>query len=145
MNRRTRAKRTRRQQAGISYAEVVAAMLILSLTAMPALDALTSAMQSAGTQASMSDDMDHLSSRLEELLTEPYASLSAAAAGTSTASSYSDSSGATRRRLVFIAAYDGDNADTDDDPFTGTDSDILWLRVELENTRYSLQALRTDL
>ncbi len=48
------------------------------------------------------------------------------------------------RRLVFISRYDGDNADTDDNPFTGTEADLLWLRVEIEGTASALQALKVD-
>ncbi len=52
--------------------------------------------------------------------------------------------GSVDRRLVFIANYDGDNADTDNDPFTGTDPGLLWVRVEIEGSVAALQALKTD-
>ena len=55
--------------------------------------------------------------------------------------SYSDVSGSTDRRLVYIAKYDADNADADDDGFTGVDDEILWVRVEIENTPFEFETL----
>ena len=44
--------------------------------------------------------------------------------------------------LVYLSLYDGDNADADDDPFTGTDADLLWIRVEIDGSVLSLQTVR---
>jgi hypothetical protein len=42
---------------------------------------------------------------------------------------------------VFLSRYDGDNADGDGDPFTGTDGDLIWVRVEIPGTTLDIEAL----
>jgi len=64
--------------------------------------------------------------------------------------SFSDPAGQTDRVLVFLALYDADtdpftlvdpNTDADGDIYTGETSNLLWLRVELENSAQSLETL----
>ena len=43
--------------------------------------------------------------------------------------------------LVFLSRYDGDNADADDNSFTGTDEGLIWLRVTVENTPHELTTM----
>ena len=45
---------------------------------------------------------------------------------------------------MYVTGYDGDNLDGDNDPFTGADPGLLWIRVEIENTRFAYQALARD-
>ena len=45
------------------------------------------------------------------------------------------------RRLVYVAGYDGDDADGDGDPFTGADDGLLWVEVEIENTSVAVACL----
>ena len=85
-----------------------------------------------------------LLSKLEEVLAEPFSTVFAQAAGPTVATVYSDLAGSVDRRVVFIASYDGDNADADNDPFTGPDPDLLWVRVEIEGSAAALQALRSN-
>ena len=80
--------------------------------------------------------------KLEEVLADPFIVISTQAAGPSTPSAYSDASGSPDRQLVYVSLYDGDNADADNDPFTGTDPDLLWVRVEIEGSVNSMQALK---
>jgi hypothetical protein len=54
---------------------------------------------------------------------------------------YSDSAGTKSRRLVYLARFDGDNADADNNPFTGTDSGLLWVRVTIEDSPRALQTV----
>ena len=54
---------------------------------------------------------------------------------------FSDAVGTESRRLVFLARYDGDDADGDNDPFTGTDAGLLWLRVTIENGPRALETV----
>ena len=85
-----------------------------------------------------------ITARLEQLLTEPFADLETAAiaaGGPTIETSYSDAPGPPGRLLVFLSHYDGDNADADNDPFTGTDPDLMWVRVEAEGTIYDLQTI----
>ena len=139
-------KRLSRRKAGISYAEVLVALLVLSLALVPALDALHAGVASASQQATGAIDHYWALGRLEEVLAEPIALLDAAAAaagGSTTPSSYSDAIGAPNRRLVFVTRYDGDNADADADPFSGGDEGLLYVRVQLASGAPELSALVT--
>ena len=85
---------------------------------------------------------------MEIVLAEPYSSLenAAIAAGMggdswSAPSTYSDPFGADSRRLVFLSLYDGDNADSDANPFTGVDGDLMWVRTEIEGTLIAVETL----
>lgn len=133
-----------RYQSGISYAEVLAAVIIIAVTVVPATNALRGAMNTAETDSEATVNHYRLVGKLEEVLAEPFTVLSAQAAGPSTPTALSDAGGSIDRRLVFVAPYDGDNADADDDPFTGTDPGLLWIRVEIEGTLNGMQALKAD-
>ena len=56
--------------------------------------------------------------------------------------SYSELAGSPGRLLVYLSNYDGDNADADGDPFTGTEPDLLWIRVEIEDSVHALETVR---
>ena len=90
--------------------------------------------------------MEEQSAPGEKLVTvaEPFAMVAAVAAGPTTPSVYSDPSGSTDRRLVFASFYDADNADSDNDPFTGTEPDLLWIRVEMAGTVDVVESLRLE-
>jgi hypothetical protein len=82
--------------------------------------------------------------KLEDVLAEPFSSLEVAATDAASASvptSYSDNSGSVNRRVVYLSLYDGDNADADDDPFTGGDAGLMWIRTEIEGTLMSVESL----
>lgn len=134
-----------RHQLGISYVEILAAVILIALTAVPAANALRGAMQSSEADALATVNHYRLVGRMDEVLATPFSNLVTQAAGTSTPTNYSDAAFSVDRRLVFISQYDGDNADTDNDPFTGTDPGLLWIRVEIENTVFAVHALKTDL
>lgn len=81
---------------------------------------------------------------MEEVLAQPFDALDAAAlaAGSpTTLTHYSDPPGTVDRRLVFLSRYDADNADGDDDPFTGTESGLIWVRVTLADTVHGFESL----
>ena len=42
---------------------------------------------------------------------------------------------------VFIWRYDVDNADNDDDPYTGGEADLLWLSIASEDGTFRIQTL----
>lgn len=129
-----------RKQRGLLYVEVMIAVLVLAIAAVPALDALRTA-----TRSNAADDVDADAARardkMEEVLARPYAELDAARAGASTATAYSDAAGTPRRRVVFLERYDGDNADGDNNPFTGGDAGLLWLQVTVDGTAAKLTTL----
>ncbi|NIR30996.1 MAG: hypothetical protein GWN84_17105 [Gammaproteobacteria bacterium] len=134
------------RQTGLSYVEVLVATVLVAISIAPALTALNSGLTASGVHESHVADHYHLMSKVEDVLAQSFADLSAAASAAgnrSTPTSYSDSAGADRRRLVFLSRYDGDNADGDDDPFTGMDDGLLWLRVEVEDTAHVFETLTT--
>ena len=137
-------RRFRGRQAGISYIEVLIAAALIAVSLVPMMDAVRTASVSAGVHEGAAVQNLHLIATLEDVLAEPFSSLDAAAtaAGSeSTLTSYSDLAGSSNRRLVFLSLYDGDNADTDDDPFTGTDQGLMWVRVEIEDTAQTIETL----
>lgn len=133
-----------RRQRGASYVELLVATIIVSVTALPALTALSLAVQSSTAGVSMTEQQHRLAGRLDTLLAEPYAVLEAQASTPNSPTGFSDPLGSADRLLVYIAGYDGDNLDGDNDPFTGADPGLLLVRVEIEDTRYAYQALARD-
>ena len=132
------------QQAGLSYAEALLAVVVLGLALVPAIQSLQMGFTGAVVQETMVQWQQELGTRTEEVLAEPFSNLDQAAldAGSETTpSSFSDAAGPPDRVLVFLSRYDGDNADSDNDPFTGTDEGLLWVRVAIENTHYDLTTL----
>ena len=132
------------RQSGISYIEVLIAVALLAVSLVPMMDAVRTATVGTSAHEDAVVQHFHLIAILETVLAEPFASLNAAAtaAGSESAiSSYSDLPGSTNRRLVFLSLYDADNADADNDPFTGTDQGLMWVRVEIEGTVQVIETL----
>lgn len=131
--------------AGLTYVELLIATVLIVVALVPAIDALRPAVQGSGIHQSETALHFHLTAALENLLARPFGELDseAQALGDPTVSSalFSDTAGSTNRRLVFLSRYDADNADGDNDFFTGTDEDLIWLRVEVENTSLALETL----
>ena len=130
-------------QRGFSYLEVLIATAIIAVSAVPISTAFRQSLSEAEHSSRSTIRHFKLLEKMEEVMSNPYPELSLAAAGSATATAYSDANGSTDRRLVYIAAYDGDDADLDSDGFTGTDSDLLWIRVVIENEARDLQVLRS--
>lgn len=138
--------RLNKRCSGFSYVEILIAIALLALLLIPAMDSLHNAIRAGGTQSEIATRGRHLQSLYEEVLAQRFSDLDAAglAAGSPTvATSYSDAVAAVPRRLIYIARYDVDNADADDDPFTGVDSDVLWVRGEIPNSAFSFETLTT--
>jgi len=134
----------RRLQAGLTYLETLVATLILLIGLVPALDALRSAVMGTGSNEAYVAAQYRLGGRLEGVLSEPFASLDAAALAAGnyqTPSSYSEPPGTPGRVLIYLARYDGDDADGNGDPFNGGDEGLLWVQAEVENTPYTLETL----
>lgn len=139
---------TRRgKQAGLTLVEVLITMVLLTVLLVPAMRALQTGITGAEIHSDLTTNQLRLTSRMEELLAEPFGDLEAAALAAGSpgiATSYSDAAGPPGRLLVYLSPYDGDNADADDDPFTGTDEGLIWVQVEAENTVNSLQTIRAQ-
>lgn len=132
----------RRKRGGFSYVEVLVATVILTLSLVPALNALQTGLLGSGVDESLTQSHVRLRSKMEAVLAKPFTALqSAEAAAAGGASTYSDAIGTPGRRLVFLSRYDGDDADADGDPTTGTDVGLLRVRVELEATPHMLETL----
>jgi type II secretory pathway pseudopilin PulG len=146
-------QRVHQKQHGFSYVEVLVAMFILTITIMPAMEGIQSGIQGAGIHESLTRQHYALIKRMEEVQADSYLNMLAAAqtaTNATTPSSYSDPSGQADRILVFLALYDTDanplilvdpNNDSDGDIYTGDSSNLLWLRVELENSALHLETL----
>jgi hypothetical protein len=132
------------RQTGLSYVEVLLAVVLLVLVLGPAMETLQSAFTGATVHQEVVAWQGQLTSRVEDLLAEPHGNLDAAAqaAGSpTTPTTYSDPVATPDRVVVYLSRYDGDNADGDGDPFSDTDEGLLWLRVAMENTPYDLTTL----
>ena len=124
---------------------MLVAVAILALALVPATNALYAGLRSGEHFTDVTDRHFALLGRMDELRAEPFGALDAAAAavgGKDLPTSYSDPSGPDRK-LVYLARYDADNADKDNDPFTGAEADVLWLRVVIEGTDRALETLVT--
>lgn len=136
--------KTGERQSGLTLVEVLVSMVLLSILLIPAIQAIQTGVAGADVHADVTTSNYRIASRLEELLAEPFPELSdaAIAAGSpTTPSNYSEAAGPPARVLVYLSLYDGDNADADDNVFTGTDPDLLWVRVEIENSVFSLETV----
>jgi len=124
---------------------MLVAIVLIVLALIPAVEALYPAVQGTSVHESETVLEHHLTAKLEEVLARQFSELDteAQAIGDRTISSpsYSDASGTKDRRLVFLSRYDADDADTDSNPFTGTDEGLLWLRVAVEGTRHDVETL----
>lgn len=140
----TRRRAFSARQAGASYVEVLIAAVLIALLLLPLMETMVGAEQGTSSQQEIAVQHFLVTGRLEEVLAEPYAALesAAAAAGSeATPTSYSDPPGTNNRRLIYLSLYDADNADADNDPFTGVDAGLVWVRVELEATALALESL----
>ena len=140
-----RPPRNRPRMAGLTYVEVLITTVLMVVALVPAIEALRPGIQGSGIHTSETALHYHLSAGLEDVLAAPFDSLDteAQALGDPTAVSplFSDTAGSADRRLVFLSRYDADNADGDNDQFTGTDEGLIWVRVEVETTSHALQTL----
>ena len=135
--------KTRATQRGLTLTEVLVSLLLLSLVIVPAIEALHIGVLGNSVNEELANSHVRLSGRLEEVLAEPFPALVSAAetAGSETIPSiYSEPAGP-GQLLVFVAFYDGDNADGDGQPFTGGDRDLLWIRVEIVGTVHHIDTL----
>jgi len=136
----------KQRQAGFSYMELLIATLLIVIMLVPALDAMQSGIQGSGIHTQLAQNQYRMISKMEETLALPFTALLqqadlAADPKVLIPAPYSDLAGTESRRLVFLARYDGDNADGDKDPFTDTDPGLLWVRVTIENSPRALETV----
>lgn len=133
-------------QRGFGYVETLVAVVLLAVVLMPALDALSNATRNAPVAAQDDTLWMSVANKLNEVSGSRFDELDAAATtagGASNASTLSDPVNTSPRVLVYLSRYDGDNADGDNDGFTGTDPDLIWVRAAIADTPVSLHTLVT--
>ena len=137
------------RQSGVSYIEVLIAISILAISLVPAMEALSTAQLGSRINGDLQRQHYKMLGKYESMLTVPFSELDSEAlllADSSTPSTlYSDNSSTQDRRLVYLQRYDADNADGDDDVFTGGDEYMLWLRVEVAGTSVAQETLVSGL
>ena len=134
------------RQRGFGYIEALVAVVLLAVALIPALEALGNATRGAPSADQDDDLWMAVSTKLNLVSGSRFDDLDAAAtaAGSqTTASSYSDAAGTTPRVMVYLSRYDGDNADGDNNPFTGTDADLIWIRAAILDPPVELVTLVT--
>ena len=134
----------RNKTAGLTYVEVLVAIAFIAITLLPIMQDLQISLAGAEINSEYTSDHYYLIAKFEEVLAEPFAALDAeatAAGGPTVPTSYSDTVGTQPRRLVYLSRYDADNADADNDFFTGVDDGLLWVRTEIEATAHALETL----
>ena len=132
------------RQHGFSYIEVLVATVLIIVSLVPALEALQTGIHANQVFNSQSLNHHALVAKIEEVIAKPFDELApqaAAAGGPTTPTGLSDTPGTSDRRLVYLALYDGDNADADANFFTGGDSDLMWIRVTIENSNHAMETL----
>ena len=134
---------SREHNAGLTLVEVLVTMVLLAILLVPAIGALQTGVIGTHVHSDVASSHYRLTTRLEELMSYPFAELSDAAGDPSTPSSFSEPSGP-GRLVVYLSFYDGDNADADSDPFTGTEPDLIWIRVDIEDSVFTLETVRAS-
>ena len=134
--------------AGFSYVEVLVATVLIAIVLVPAMESLLPGVAGSGIHETFAEDHYQLTGRLEEILAEPYGDLDAAgivAGNETTPTTYTDvfiyTNGRQITRNIFISRYDGDNADADNNPFTGTDDGLLWVSATIVGSALRLETL----
>ncbi len=126
--------------------ELLVATLLIAILLVPALEAMQSGIQASGIHTELARNQYRMISRMEQTLALPFSQLQEQAELVADPTvlippPFSDPAGTESRRLVFLAGYDGDDADGDKDPFTGTDAGLLWVRVTIEDSPRALETV----
>jgi hypothetical protein len=132
--------------AGLTYVEVLIATALITITLVPAIDALKPATLGMSIHEEHTVRHYELTAILEEVLANPFSELDAEAVAindqTVASINYSDPVAQANRRLVYLSRYDADNADGNGDFFdAGMDAGLLWVRVEIEGTDQAIESL----
>lgn len=133
---------------GFSYIEILIATFLIAITLVPAINSLQTGVKSTGTHRASIENHLNLVSKMEDVLAQSFTALDTEAQligdPNILSPTYSDAAGTPNRRLVYLSRYDGDNLDGDNDPFTGQDAGLIWIRIEIEGTSHTLQTLTSQ-
>jgi len=140
-------RRCQKKQIGMTYVEVLVATVLVVLMLIPAMEALMPGIQGSALHKQRAEQQYVLQGKMEQVLAKPFADLLDAAktAGAHTnPTTYSDIPGAVPIPInVYLWPYDVDDADADNDVFTGGEDDIIWVRVAMPDDSQSLQSLKS--
>ena len=130
-------------QQGLSYIELLVATVLIATALVPMMNSLQAGLQGASLFQKKSQAHYVLIGNLEKVLVEPFDDLDSAAtaAGAYTnATTYSDLTASVPYN-VYLWRYDVDNADSDNNEFTGGEEDLLWVKVSLVDNGQSIETL----
>lgn len=126
--------------------EVLVATLLLSVSLVPAVNALRVSVLTTAANKVMQQEHFQLQRKLNFVLAQRFSDLhKRAGVHTTHDLVLSDPVGTEGQALVYLSRFDADNADGDDDPFTGKDPFLLWVRVELEGSDAYIEELVSNL
>lgn len=136
----------RSRERGLSYVEVLIAVVIVALCLVPALDALRDGVRTAAAQGSQAVNQQRLKTRMEEVLANRYVTLYNAVYNpvmavcnnipSATVAAYSDAAGTADRLLVTVYCYDGSSPSV-------SDTGLLRVKVAIEGSNLSLDTLKS--
>lgn len=138
----------RRSASGYAYVEILLAVSLLAICLAPMLESLAAGLGQQRLQAEYETAIYSAQSRMQTLRTDSFASLRTEALNVgdpTVPTTYSDAATVSPQLLVYLSLYDHDNADGDNDPFTGGDTGLLWMRVATARGDIDYQILRGDL
>lgn len=134
-----------RNQIGVSYVEILIAMTLIAIALVPMMNSLQAGLQGASLFQKKSQAHYVLIGNLEKVLAEPFDDLDSAATASGAHTSpttYSDLA-ASNPFNVYLWRYDVDNADSDNNEFTGGENDLLWVKVALVDSGQSIETLKS--
>lgn len=137
--------RNPQSEQGGSLVEVLVAVALLAVSLAPLTRALLGQAHGATVASERWQLHERIATRMETVLAQPYevlANEADALADPAAASQWSDAPASANRLQVFVARVDIDNADTDADPFSGIDDDVVRIVVAEDDTGYAVTALR---
>jgi Tfp pilus assembly protein PilV len=130
-------KRALELAAGFAYIEVLVAVLLLALCALPAANAIKNGLNAADAAPNRVAALRCMRDKMEAVLAEPYANLLAARKGKPSATAYYEAAGGgCVERQVYIDVYPP-NGSVDASGWTG----LLRVDVVSPDTNYSFTTL----
>ncbi|MFK8067957.1 MAG: hypothetical protein AB8D52_06910 [Gammaproteobacteria bacterium] len=132
----------KQQQSGFSYFEIMITVAVVVISILPIMDSLQVSVKASEVQREYVSSHYHLMAKMEEVLAESYTSLEAAIISSESGGPpiFSDPSGSSDRRIVYLSKYDIDNADSDNDPSTGKD-EVIWVKTIIANSNHEFVTL----
>lgn len=130
----------RGQQQGLTYLEVLLAMLLVAAIAVPLGDALYNSTVATEVTLAARNQLTEVRGEFETALARSYSDL-LTQARTAPGGARSVTTAGGHTVVIEVLLYDIDNADADNNTQTGTDDDILLVRASVPGSVVELQTL----